>query len=189
MKPNNSQQSSLDEAIAESFPASDPPAWTVAKTTPKPAHEPLQQTISLKWERNTPDFAYETYNREGEVKFAGGDTLLLSNPAEFYGDNRFANAEELLLAAVAFCYMHTLLAIASKQKYSIQRYTDHATAKLEKNESGQFWISEVQLHPEITVDSPLTEAQVEHLKNSAEKHCFIANSLNSKMIIQLKCRS
>lgn len=184
---SDAPKNTIDEASTESFPASDPPAWTVSpKSHPHPQTDPLTQKVALSWNRNTQDFLYETYNRDATVIFGGQETLVLSNPEAFYGDPRFANAEELLLASVSFCFMQTVLAIASKQHYVIRRYLDHAVAHLEKNAEGRFWIGTVELNPEIYVENQdLLSDEVKKLQTSAERHCFIANSLRSTIHIEM----
>ena len=75
-----------------------------------------EHRISLAWKRQTPDFAYDTYDRTHTVMFEGGQTIQASAAAAYLGKADYANPEELLAASLSSCHMLTFLAIAAKPR-------------------------------------------------------------------------
>ena len=138
--------------------------------------------IDLKWKRNA-DFTYEKYNRDHTLHLGGNQIVENSASVEYFGNPNMANPEELLAASLSSCHMMTLLAIASKSGYIIDSYSDHATAKLEKNAEGYMAVSEITLSPKIEFsgDKKPTTEQLKSMHDKAHRNCFIANSITSKV--------
>ena len=82
--------------------------------------------------------------------------------------------------------MLTFLAIASKSRLSVKNYTDQAVATLDKNAEGKMCVTQITLHPRVVFDSPepVSPEKVKELHAKAHKHCFIANSISAKMVIE-----
>jgi organic hydroperoxide reductase OsmC/OhrA len=139
----------------------------------------------LRWQRTTPDFLTETYNRAHEIAFGSGITIPASSAPAYKGDADRVNPEESLLAALSSCHMLTFLAIAAKKKLTVDRYVDHATCVLGKDESGGLSVTEAILRPQITFAAPAPSAEaVANMHESAHRNCFIARSVTTKVTIE-----
>lgn len=140
----------------------------------------------IAWQRHTPDFTYESYDRNHLVKYGGGTEQRLSGAPEFRGDPALPNPEEMLVAALSSCHMLTFLAVAARKRRVIESYEDGATGVLEKNAAGRYAITRVTLRPRVRfagADAPSAE-ELAKLHATAHRDCFIANSANVAMTIE-----
>jgi organic hydroperoxide reductase OsmC/OhrA len=140
---------------------------------------------TLTWQRSTPDFSYETYQRAHTIRFEGGTEIKASAAPDFKGDASMVNPEEGLLAALSSCHMLTFLAIAAKSRYVVDSYVDQATAVLGKNEAGRLCVSEATLNPCVKFSGGKIPNQEElaRLHEKAHIACFIANSVHTRVTI------
>jgi organic hydroperoxide reductase OsmC/OhrA len=102
---------------------------------------------------------------------------------EAKGDPAVLNPEQLLLMAASSCQMLWFLHLASKARIDVVAYEDEAEALMPEDEQ-PVRITEITLRPRITVDGDAAEERVRRLVEQAHGHCFIANSLNSRMTIE-----
>jgi len=67
-----------------------------------------------------------------------------------------------------------------------ERYVDRAYGVLTALEGGDCWISEVILHPKITLKAgyELTAEAMAHLHEHAQEHCYIARSIKTKVTVR-----
>lgn len=146
-----------------------------------------EHRVSLSWERKTPDFTYDGYDRTHEVGFPGGQKLRGSSAPEFLGRAEHANPEELLAAALASCHMLTFLAIAARSRWTVDAYADDAVAYLEKNEQGKLAITRVTLRPQVRFGgaSAPTPEQIRSAHQKAHANCFIANSVRCAVNVEV----
>jgi organic hydroperoxide reductase OsmC/OhrA len=142
--------------------------------------------IDLNWKR-TKDFIYDQYNRNHTIMFSGQQFINNSAAPEYLGNADMANPEELLTSALASCHMLTFLAVACKSGYIIETYNDQAVATLDKNEDGKLFVSTIDLKPMIEFggDKKPDEEQLKALHSKAHHNCFIANTIKSKVNIQV----
>ena len=144
-----------------------------------------EHITELTWTLETPGFDYKEYNREFEVRFAGGQAVRGSAASEFLGRDEFANPEELLVAALSSCHLLTFLAVAAKRKLVVERYEDRGVGTLEKNEHGKLAVTRTVLHPKVTFRgaAPDTET-LARMHETAHRECFIANSVRTIVTVE-----
>lgn len=146
-------------------------------------HEYRATTI---WRRTSADFTYDTYNRAHEVKFGGGEVVAWSGAPEFKGDAQRVNPEEAFVASLSTCHMLTFLAIAARKRFTVDGYIDEAAGVMEKNEKGRYWVSRVTLRPKVTFSGERQPslAELSELHRGAHDNCFIANSVQSEVVVE-----
>lgn len=144
-------------------------------------------TSSLSWTRTTPDFSYETYDRGHTVTSGSGITLPSSSAPAFKGAVDRINPEEMLLAALSSCHMLTFLAVAARKRFVLERYSDDATALMEKNEEGKLAVTKATLRPKTTFsgEKQPTKEELAQMHHTAHNGCFIASSVKTEVEVVL----
>lgn len=138
-------------------------------------------TSTLRWQRATPDFTYDGYDRSHEVTSGSGVTLPSSSAPAFKGSTTRINPEEMLLAALSSCHMLTFLAICAKKRFVVDAYDDDASAVMDKNADGKMAVTKATLRPKVTFsgDTIPDAAAIEKMHHQAHAGCFIANSVHT----------
>jgi organic hydroperoxide reductase OsmC/OhrA len=137
------------------------------------------------WERTSPDYTYQTYNRAHDWRFTAV-TVPASAAKEYRGEADRVNPEEALVASLSSCHMLTFLAIATKRKLSLDSYSDDAVGRMEKNEQGRLAITRVTLRPKIKWSQGVTVSRddLEKMHHEAHEGCFIANSVKTQITVE-----
>ncbi len=144
-----------------------------------------EHRTALTWTLESGGFSYKEYNREHEVRFAGGHSLRGSSAPDYLGKAEHPNPEEMLVAALSSCHMLTFLAVASKRGFIVARYEDHAVGYLEKNANGKLAITRAVLKPKVTFLEKTPDAeQLDRMHETSHKECFIANSVMTKITVE-----
>jgi peroxiredoxin-like protein len=105
-------------------------------------------------------------------------TLESAPPKEFGGPGNIWSPEDLLVAAVADCFVLSFRAIAAASKFEWTNLECSATGKLDKIERAiQF--TEIEVKATLTVPAGTDEARALKLLEKAELTCFITNSLKA----------
>ena len=142
--------------------------------------------MTLTWKRATPDFQYQTYNRDHSWKFDGGHEMEASAAPAYLGNPKNVDPEEAFVASLSSCHMLTFLAIACKQKFVLEEYVDDAVGHMEKNAEGKMAITRVTLQPKIKFsgEKQPTVEELEKLHHAAHDNCFIANSVKTEITVE-----
>lgn len=141
---------------------------------------------TVTWRRETSDFNYDSFDRTHSIEFGGGIKCQASSAPDFMGKANLVNPEELIASALASCHMLTFLAVASKSRLSVKTYRDEAIANLGKSSEGKMCVTQIRLNPKVEFDGtePVSIEKVTELHAKAHKHCFIANSISAKVMIE-----
>ena len=147
----------------------------------------------IRWQKAEDEtFSDNQYSRGHTWEFDGGITVPASSsphvvPLPFSVEAN-VDPEEAFIAALSSCHMLTFLGIAAKQQYVIDSYVDDAIGVLEEDESGRSSVTKVTLRPDIVfsgIKIP-TAKQLDKLHHLAHKNCFIANSVKTEIVVEMR---
>ena len=131
------------------------------------------------------------YSRGHEWHFDGGATVLASSSPHVVplpcSVEANVDPEEAFVASLSSCHMLFFLTIAAKRRYIVNKYVDHAVGVMEKDKDGKMSMAKVTLRPtvEFSGDKQPTLEQFEKMHHQSHEHCFIANSVKTKIVIEL----
>lgn len=142
----------------------------------------LMYNIHLKWERDTKDFQYDTYNRKHTVFFNGGPKIEINSSTHFIRNPQFHCPEELLIASLSSCLLLTFLSVCAHEKYIPNSYLAQGYCHLDEKEK---MISDIVLSPVISFEetNKPDNKTLNELFKKAHDQCFIANSLKTPIRI------
>lgn len=145
-----------------------------------------EHVVTIGWVRETPDFSYETYNRDHDWTFDAGITVRASSAPSYRGNVRCVDPEEAFVASLSSCHMLTFLAIASKGRFVVDRYEDEAIGLLGRDAAGTLSMTRVTLRPRVAFggEKVPTPEEVRLLHERAHHDCFIANSVKTEVIVE-----
>ena len=129
-------------------------------------------------------FTPDTYSRDHEWTFEGGEVVLASTSPMYGGSANRVNPDEAVIAATASCHMLTFLAIAAKQRLVVRTYIDQPEGVVEKNANGRMAITRMVLRPRVVFDGDVDAEKLRKLHDSAHRNCFVANSLLTEVTIE-----
>ncbi|CAH6969388.1 Peroxiredoxin [Vibrio chagasii] len=147
----------------------------------------------IRWQKGEDEaFSDNQYSRGHTWEFDGGVIVPASSSPHVVplplSVEENVDPEEAFIAAIASCHMLTFLGIAAKQKYVIESYVDDAVGVLEEDESGRSSVTKVTLRPKIVflgTKNP-TAKQLDKLHHLAHKNCFIANSVKTEIVVEMR---
>jgi len=146
------------------------------------------ETIWRRGDASREDFIGRRYSRRHELRFDGGAIVAGSASPDVVPapmcDPAAVDPEELLVAAVASCHMLWFLDLARRAGLDVASYADTAEGEMGRIASGRTAITRITLRPDIAFNGrPADAAALEALHHEAHERCFIANSLNSEIVV------
>lgn len=149
-----------------------------------------QYTATVLWTRQTTEpFTDNKYSRAHVWSFDGGfDVPASAAPSHVPPATAKPDAldpEEAFVASLSSCHMLFFLYYAARFGAVVNRYEDHATGTLARNEQKKMWMSRVELNPRIEWGAgkvPNAE-ELKTLHHQAHEDCFIANSVKTEVIV------
>jgi organic hydroperoxide reductase OsmC/OhrA len=145
-----------------------------------------EHRAQISWQRTTPDFTYESYERDHEWRFPDGATVAASASPEYRGRPGRVDPEEALVAALSSCHMLSFLAIAARKRLIVESYSDDAVGHMEKNAEGRLAVTRVVLRPRVTwaPGAAVSAELLEKLHHQSHIECFIANSVKTEVTVE-----
>ncbi len=135
------------------------------------------------WTGSTAE-GYEHYDRtHSAVAPPAEATMTLSSDPAFRGDARLLNPEALLVLAASSCQLLSFLAVAARARVDVVDYRDDAEGEMPEAVR-PMRITRIVLRPQITVRGAVDAARLEHLVEVAHRECFIANSLETDIVVE-----
>jgi organic hydroperoxide reductase OsmC/OhrA len=126
---------------------------------------------------------WDHYDRAHSASSPPAEPTLTVTTGESKGDPAQLNPEQLLLMAASSCQLLWFLHVAAKARVDVLEYEDDAEAEMPEDNS-PVRITKIVLRPRIVVRPGPTEERVTHLVELAHQECYIANSLNSKVVLE-----
>jgi organic hydroperoxide reductase OsmC/OhrA len=145
-----------------------------------PVAKQHRYTATIEWTGNRGEGTadYRSYDRDHEITAEHVAPILGSSDKVFRGNPSRWNPEQLLLAAASQCHMLAYLHLAAMNGVVVTAYIDHASAVLTEDGAGRGGrITEIVLHPLVSVADEAMVATADGLHTQANAECFIANSL------------
>lgn len=137
----------------------------------------------VQWHSTEP-FSHTHYNKDHTAQISGQCLDMASANTE-----GFIDPEQALAASLASCHMLTFLAVCAKKRLTVAHYEDACVAEVKQNADGKFYVDNIQLNPKVTfaqASAPISIEQLEHIHHKAHQHCFISNSLTSRVDINIQ---
>ena len=143
-------------------------------------------TARIEWTGNngTGTSAYTAYERSHVLSVDGKEALACSSAPVFRGDGSLYNPEDMLLYSVAACHMLWFLHCCADAGVVVTGYVDTPEGTLASDGDGIGRFTEIILHPQVALADPSREHELAALHAKAHRHCFIANSLSTPVVVR-----
>jgi organic hydroperoxide reductase OsmC/OhrA len=115
--------------------------------------------------------------KSGEVVARGMPTILSGGQIQT-GEVRYHTPEDLLVAAVATCFMNSFIAFIEKMRLEIGSFEVSGQGVLEKVDRS-YEITHVHLKAKVVIGSEEIRGKIERALELGAKYCFVANSLKA----------
>ena len=147
-----------------------------------------EYTAIINWVgAETEVFIDNKYSRGHTWGFDGGAVVAASSAPQViplpYSVAANVDPEEAFVASLSSCHMLWFLHLAAERKYVIDSYIDEAVGIMAKNTEGKLAMTEVTLRPHVGCE--ISESELADLHHQAHEQCFIANSVKTKVTVEL----
>ncbi|MSO42555.1 MAG: OsmC family peroxiredoxin [Solirubrobacterales bacterium] len=109
-----------------------------------------------------------------------GASLSASSAPEFGGPGGKADPEELFVASLSSCHMLWFLALARGQRLRVSSYEDDPEGTMDGTR-----FTRVALRPRVGFEQDPGEEKLAELHHAAHERCFIANSVNCLVEVEV----
>lgn len=138
---------------------------------------------TLAWEGSTGG-GYTAYTRDHDATVPPAtEGFALSADPHFRGDPARANPEQLLVLAASSCQLLSFLHVAATAKLDVLDYTDDAEGMM-PGDVQPMRLTRITLRPKVLVAAGSDVSRFEELMHEAHEGCFIANSLNTEVVVE-----
>ncbi len=147
----------------------------------------------ISWKKTESEsFIDNQYSRGHQWDFDGGISVPASSSPHVvplpYSVEANVDPEEAFVASLSSCHMLFFLSIAAKRKFVIESYEDNAVGVMEENEEGKVAMTKVTLRPKVIFSGERqpTESQLEKMHHQSHELCFIANSVKTEVVTEIR---
>lgn len=148
--------------------------------------------VAVDWDLGDGDFPSRRYDRAHQIRFDGGLTVPGTAsphivPAPFSRPGA-VDPEAAFTASLSACHMLWFLDHAVRAGLIVTAYRDEAEGTLARNASGKMVMTRVVLRPAVTFAGAAqpVRADIERLHHLAHESCFIANSVTSEVVVEMR---
>ncbi|MBQ4846734.1 OsmC family protein [Pseudoalteromonas sp. MMG005] len=146
----------------------------------------------IQWNKQSTElFVDRKYSRVHHWLFSSGTRIAASSSPSIvpvpYSNEAHIDPEEAFVAALSSCHMLFFLDLAAQRKLIIESYYDDALGTLGLNHLGKKAMTKVVLNPKVIWGAgvEVEHSLIESLHHQAHKLCFIANSVQTDVSINL----
>lgn len=143
-----------------------------------------QLDLAWKGNRGAGTMTYTAYDRDFITQAPSKHPIYGASHPAFRGDKERYCPEELLLASLSSCHMLWYLHMCAAHEVVVLDYRDSPTMEMEVKEFGNGDIQSATLTPIVKIADANTRDLAIELHQKAHKSCFIAKSINFKIIIK-----
>jgi organic hydroperoxide reductase OsmC/OhrA len=125
---------------------------------------------------------YTAYDRDHTISVLGKPEIPGSSDISFRGKKDRYSPEDSFVHAISACHMLWYLHLCSVNSVVVTGYVDNAVGTMIENKDGSGQFKEVTLKPIVTVKNSGMIDKALSLHHEANEMCFIARSLNFKVL-------
>lgn len=147
---------------------------------------------TIEWRRGDEPFDPASYSRAHSWSFDGGAVVPASASPHVVPEPQSVAAnvdpEEAFVASLSSCHMLFFLSIAAKKRLVIDAYVDAAVGVMALNAAGKMAMARVTLRPTVSFsgEGRPSRVEIEKIHAAAHEHCFIANSVTTDVVIEVR---